>query len=89
MAIFYGFDPFFWPQWDPIGPKMYPSVSPPWFGAITVNSIFFPIRWPRSSQKFEFLGMVIFYGFDIFFDPNGTPSAPRCTLEGPHRDLAP
>ena len=33
--------------------------------------------------------MVIFYGFDTFFGPNGTPLAPRWTLGVPHRDLAP
>ena len=51
----------------------------------------------RSSiwAKIEFMvmvpnqGMVIFYGFDPFFGPNGTPLAPRWTLGGPHRDLAP
>ena len=31
----------FWNQWDPIGPKMDPRGSPAWFGAITVNSIYF------------------------------------------------
>ena len=67
----------FWTQWDPIGPKMDPRGSPPWFGAITVTSIFF-----------EFLGMVIFYGFDPFFGPNGTPLAPRWTLGGHHRNLS-
>ena len=86
---FLRFWPIFWPQWDPIGPKMDPRGSPPWFGAITVNSIFCPNRWPRSSQKFEFWGMVIFYGFDPFFVPNGTPLAPRWTPGVPHRDLAP
>ena len=86
---FLRFWPNFWPQWDPIGPKMDPRGSPPWIGAITVNSIFCPNRWPRSSQKFEFWGMVIFYGFDPFFGPNGTPLTSRWTLGGPHRDLAP
>ena len=33
--------------------------------------------------------MVIFYGFDPFFGPNGTPLAKRWTLRGPHSDLAP
>ena len=37
---FYGFDHFFFTQCDPIGPKMDPRGSPPWFGAITVSSIF-------------------------------------------------
>ena len=32
--------------------------------------------------------MVIFYGFDPFSGPNGTPLAPRWTLEDLHRDLA-
>ena len=86
---FLWFWPIFWPQWDPIGPKMDPRGSSPWFGAITVNSIFCPNRWPRSSQKFEFWGMVIFDGFDPFFCPNGTPLTSRWTLGGPHRDLAP
>ena len=54
MVIFYGFDPFFLPKWDPIGPKMDPRGSPSWFGAKTINSIFCPNRRPRSSQKFEF-----------------------------------
>ena len=89
MVIIYGSDPFFLPQSDPIGPKMYPRGSPPWFGEKTVNAIFFPNRWPRSSQKFEFRGMGIFYGFDPFFRPNGTPLAPRWTPGVPHRDLAP
>ena len=71
------------------GPKMDPRGSPPWFGTITVNSIFCPNRWPRSSEKFEYWGMVIFNGFDPFFGPNGTPLAPRWTLGVPHRDLAP
>ena len=71
MVILYGFDPFFLPQWDPIGTKMDPN------------------RWLRSSQKFEFWGMVIFDDFDLFFGPNGTPLAPRWTLGGPRRELAP
>ena len=73
----------FWSQWDPIGPKMDPRESPPWFGAITVRSNFGRNRWPRGSRKFEFWGMVIFYGFDRFFLPNGTPLDPRWTLEVP------
>ena len=85
---FLPFWPIFWPQWNPIGPKMDPKGSPPWFGAITINSICCPNRWPRGSQKFEFWGMVIIYGSDPFFCPNRTPLAPRCTLGGPHRDLA-
>ena len=87
MVIFYGFDPFFLTQWDPIGPNMDPRVSPPWFGAITLNSNFGRNRWARGSRKFEFLGHGNF--FDPFFLPNGTPLAPRWTLGGPHRDLAP
>ena len=85
MVIFYGFDPFF-TQWDPIGPKMHPRVSPPWFGAITVTSIFFR---KIDDRKFEFCGIVIFYRFDPFFLPNGAPLALRWTLGGPHRDFAP
>ena len=89
MVIFTALNHFFLPQWDPIGTKMDHRGSLPWFGAVTVNSMFCPNRWPRSSKKFEFCGMVIFYGFDPFFCSNGTPSAPRCILGGPHRDLAP
>ena len=33
--------------------------------------------------------MVIFYGFDPFFGPNGTPLVPRWTLGVLHRDLSP
>ena len=88
MVIFYGFDPFLYPM-GPIGPKMDTRGSPQWFGAITVKLYFGWNRWPRGSRKFEFWGMVIFYGFDPFFGPNGTPLAPRWTLGGPHRDLAP
>ena len=86
---FLRFWPIFWTQWDPIGPNMALKGSPPWFGAITLRSDFRWNRWPRGSRKFEFWGMVIFYGFDPFFGPNGTPLAPRWTLGGPHRDLAP
>ena len=86
---FLRFWPIFWTQWDAIGPKMDPRGSPPWFGAITVTSIFFAENgWPRGSRKFEFCGMVIFYGFDPFLGPNGTPLTRRWTLGGPHRDLA-
>ena len=88
MVIFYGFDPFFFTEWDPIGPKMDPRGSPPWFCAITARSVFGRNRWPRGSPKFEFWSMVIFYSFDPYFGPNGTPMAPRWTLGGPHRDLA-
>ena len=81
MVIFYRFWPIFWPQWDPIDLKMDPRGSPPWFGAITINSIFCPNRWPRSSEKFEFWGMVVIYGFDPFFltqwDPIGPKMDPR------------
>ena len=82
MVIFDDFDPFFWPQWDPIGPRMYPRGSPPWFGAITVNSIFCPNRWTRNSQKFEFSGMVFFYGFDPFFWPLWDPISPKMYPRG-------
>ena len=86
---FFCFWPIFWPQWDPIGHKMDPRRSPPWFGAITIRSNFGQNQWPRGSRKFEFCGMVIFYGFVPCFAPNGSPLAPRWTLGGPHRDLAP
>ena len=88
MVIFYGFDPFFWPNGTPLAP-IWPLGVPPWFGAITLRWDFGLNRWPRGSWKFEFWGMVIFYGFDPIFEPNGTPLAPRWTLGGPHRDLAP
>ena len=89
MVIFYSFWPMFWPQWNPIGPKIDPRGSPPWFLELTVKSNFGRNRWPRGSRKFVFWGMVIFYGFDQFFGPIGTPLAPRWTLGCPHRDLTP
>ena len=46
-------------------------------------------RKTDGNRKFEFWDMLIFYGFDTFVGPNGTPLAPRWTLGGPHRDLAP
>ena len=73
------FWPIFWTQWAPIGPKKDPRGSPPWFGAITVKSNFGQNWWRGGSRKFEFWGMVIFYGFDPFFGTNGTPLAPRWT----------
>ena len=78
-----------WPQWDPIGPKMDPRGSPPWFGAITIIRFFAQIDDGGVVKKFEFWGMAIFDGFDPFFGPNGTPLVPRWTLGVPHRDLAP
>ena len=36
-----------------------------------------------KNGKFEFWGMVIFYGFDPFFGPNGTPLAQRWALGVP------
>ena len=90
MVIFLGFWPNFLPQWDPIGPKMDPRSSLPWFG--NNRKVKF---WPKSMtvgrgrRKFEFWGMAIFCGFDLSFSSNGTPLAPRWTLGGPHRDLAP
>ena len=89
MVIFLWFWPIFWPQWNPIGPKMDPRGSPPWFGVITVRSNFSRNRSRGGSRKFELCGMVNFYGFDPFFGPNGTPLASRWTLGGPHRELAP
>ena len=77
QSNFLRFWPIFWPQWDPIGPKMDPTGSPPWIGAITLRSNFGRNRWPRGSRKFEFWGIVIFYGFDPFLGPNGTPLATR------------
>ena len=50
---------------------------------------FLPKSMTEGSQKFEFRGMVIFYGFDPFFGPNGTTLAPRWTQGVPHRDLEP
>ena len=79
MDIFYGFDPFFFTQWDPIGPKMDPRGSPPWFVAITVKSNLGQNRWARGSRKFEFWGMVIFYVFDPFFYQMG----PHWPQDGP------
>ena len=75
------FWPIFWTQWDPIGPKIDHRVSPPWFVAITVTSIFWE-KW-----KIRILGHGNFYAFDPFFGPNGTPLAQRWTLGGPHGDL--
>ena len=86
---FLRFWPIFWPQWDPIGIKMDPRGSPQWFGALTVRSNFGLNQWARGSRKFEFWGMVIVYGFHPIFGSNGTPLAPRGTLGGPHRELAP
>ena len=85
MVIFYGGDQFL----DPIGHKVYPRWSAPWFCGITVKSNFGQNRWPRGSRKVEFGGMVIFYGGDPIFGPNGIPLAPRWTLGSPHCDLAP
>ena len=87
MVIFLRCWPIYWTQWDPIGPKMDPRGSPPWFGTITVKSNFGRNRWPRGSRINEFEGMVIFYGFDPFFGPNGTPLAKKWTLGGLHRDF--
>ena len=85
MVIFYGGDQFL----DPIGHKVVPRWSAPWFCPITVKSNFGRNRWPRGSRKVEFGGMVIFYGGDPIFGPNGIPLAPRWTLGSPHCDLAP
>ena len=86
---FLRFWPIFWTQWDPIGPKMGPRGSPPWFGAITVTSIFCEKPMTAGQSKIRIVGHGYFYGFDPFFRPRGTPFAPRWTLGGPHRDLAP
>ena len=74
MVIFYGFDPFFGPNGTHWPQDGHTWGSPPWFGAITVKSTFGRNRWPRGSWKFEFWGMVIFYGFYPFlyqWDPIG------------------
>ena len=84
MVIFEGFDPFFYPVW-PIGPKMDPMASPPWFGTITVKSNFGRNRWPRGNRKFEFWGMVIIYGFDPFFGRKEDPIGPRMDPKGSPR----
>ena len=84
---FLRFWPFFWTQWDPIVYKVDLRWSTPWFWATTVKSNFGRNRWPRGSRIIEFEGMVIFYGFDPFFGPNGTPLATRWTLGGLHRDF--
>ena len=75
MVNFYSFDPFFWTQWDPIGPKMDPRVTPPWFGAITVTSIcckksmfwvwWFLRFWPIFGTQWNPIGPKI--------DPKGSP----------------
>ena len=70
------------PHWPQDGPWGVPTV-------IWRNNRNFDFLRKIDSQKFEFWGMVIFYGFDPFFGPNGTPLALRWTLRGPHRDLAP
>ena len=85
MVIFYGFDPFFFYQWAPLTPRWTLGVPT----VIWRNNRNFDFLRKIDSQKFEFMGMVIFYGFDQIFGPNGTPLAPRWTLGGPHRDLAP
>ena len=78
---FLRFSPIFCTQWDPIGPKMNPRRSPPWFGAISVRSDFGRNVWSRDSRKFEFRGMVFFYGFHPLFwtqwDPIGPKMDPR------------
>ena len=81
MVIFYGFHPFFAPNGTPLVPKMNPRGSPPWFGAISVRSDFGRNVWSRDSRKFEFWGMVFFYGFHPLFwtqwDPIGPKMDPR------------
>ena len=71
MVIFYGFDPLFYPMGPHWPQDGHTWGSPPWFGAITLKSNFGRNRWPRGSWKFEFWGMVIFYGFDPFLYPMG------------------
>ena len=71
MVIFCGFDPFFGPNethWPQDGPYRVPTLI--WrhnrnFHFLQKN------RWPRGSWKCEFLGMVIFYVSDPFFNPMG------------------
>ena len=89
MVIFYGFDPIFWPQWDPIGPKMDPRGPHRELESWPLGPILAEIDDRGVVEKFEFGGMVNFNGFDPFFGPNGTPLAPRWTLRGPHLELAP
>ena len=80
MVIFYGFDPFFWTQWDPIDPKMDPRGSPPWFAAVTVTSIFLEKSMTAGWSKIRIFGMVNFHGFDPFFGPN----VPHSTQDEPY-----
>ena len=70
MVIFYVLTHFL----DPMGPH-WPQDGP-------FNFHFFRKIDDRGIVK-KFWGMVIFYGFDPFFGPNGTPLAPRWTLGGP------
>ena len=77
LGKFYGFNPFFLLQWDPIGPKMDPRWSPPWFGTITIWSNFGRNRWPRGNRKIQFWGMVIFIGFWPNFLPQWDPIGPN------------
>ena len=60
------------PHWPQDGPWGVPTV-------IWRNNRNFDFLRKIDSQKFEFWGMVTFYGFDPFFLPNGTPLAPRCS----------
>ena len=85
MVTFYGFDPFFGPNETPLAPR-WTLGGPHHVKFDFLRKIDDPF-W--GSQKFEFWGMVTFYGFDPFFGPNETPLAPRWTLGGPHHDLAP
>ena len=67
-------------QWDPIGPKMDPRWSPPWFGTITIRSNFGRNRWPKNP----ILGHGNFLGFWPNFlpqwDPIGPTKDPRSSL---------
>ena len=67
----------FWPQWNPISPKIDPRGAPPWIGAITIRSNFGRNWWPRGSRKFEFWDMVIFLRFWPIFCPQWDPIGPK------------
>ena len=78
---FLQFWPIFWTQWDPIGPKMDPRGSPPWFGAITLTFIFCEKPMTAGLWKIRIFGHGNFLRFwPIFWtqwDPIGTKISPR------------
>ena len=73
------------PHWPQDGPQVFPTVI--WRHNRKFD--FLPKSMTAEYSKIRIWGMVIFYGFDPFFGPNGTPLTSRWTLGGPHRDLAP